>query len=212
MKVSTVNNNINFTRAIRIQNYPINSAEQQNKELANILNGEKSKMYSTKESRQIRAFFRQILGDYNSQNKKILFRKTNDGDAVLLSGKDAENIINLEGKKRQIWNNKELSRNVKLAIAKRKSREINDAISRKIEDGKKGKPNTTLRFEVSTNSQKQGKITHIDYSSMSIEYSVNKNDHILSKEEYKKATSKEKSKAKCFSSIAYEEKSLNLKA
>lgn len=60
-------------------------------EVAKVLNGEKSSVYSNDEATQIRNFFKEVLGDYNGKNG-ILIRRTESGDLFMISGSDAEKL------------------------------------------------------------------------------------------------------------------------
>ena len=60
-------------------------------EIAKVLNSEKSTVYSRAEAKSIREFFQNILGDYNGKNG-VLIKRTQAGDTVLISGKDAEHL------------------------------------------------------------------------------------------------------------------------
>ncbi len=64
-------------------------------DVAKVLNSEKTSTYSKSESVSIRNFFKKVLGDYNGQNG-ILMKRTQKGDVVLISGKDAQTIKGIE--------------------------------------------------------------------------------------------------------------------
>ena len=68
-------------------------------DVAKVLNSEKTSAYSRAESASIRNYFQSILGDYNGKNG-ILMKRTNRGDVVLISGKDAQTIKEMEKNKK----------------------------------------------------------------------------------------------------------------
>lgn len=68
-------------------------------DVAKVLNSEKTSTYSRAESASIRNYFQSILGDYNGKNG-ILMKRTNRGDVVLISGKDAQTIKEMEKNKK----------------------------------------------------------------------------------------------------------------
>ena len=68
-------------------------------DVAKVLNSEKTSAYSRAESSSIRNYFQSILGDYNGKNG-ILMKRTNRGDVVLISGKDAQTIKEMEKNKK----------------------------------------------------------------------------------------------------------------
>lgn len=137
--------NVSFGRIIPVKSVSNPNSEYQRSrvdnstfEVVKVLNSEKSSKYSREESSKIRSFFQAVLGDYNGKNG-ILMKRTEDGDLVLLSGKDAKEA------------------------AKNKT-DINKLIESKIEDGKKQKPDTQIVLSSSkltedglTEKQKTGK-------------------------------------------------------
>ena len=64
-------------------------------DVAKVLNSEKTSAYSRAEAASIRNFFQSALGDYNGKNG-ILMKRTQKGDDVLISGKDALLIKEIE--------------------------------------------------------------------------------------------------------------------
>ncbi|MBQ9244859.1 hypothetical protein IJ182_01175 [bacterium] len=205
MKVAAINNGFNFGRAIVVQNSkPENNTNQ---ELLNVLNGQNSKVYQKKEARQLRVFFRQILGDYNSKSEEVILRTTEDGDSVLLSGKDAADVKNTEEQKQHtrklIWKNPNLTRTKKLRLVKKTYLEEGKVLNSKIEDGKEGRAKTKLYIE---SSPANGKISHIDYESMNIEYTMIKNGHVMTKDEFENSDKH----SRCLSSVSYENRSFDL--
>ena len=64
-------------------------------DVAKVLNSEKTSAYSRAEAASIRNFFQNVLGDYNGKNG-ILMKRTQRGDDVLISGKDALTIKEIE--------------------------------------------------------------------------------------------------------------------
>lgn len=64
-------------------------------DVAKVLNSEKTSAYSKAESASIRNFFQSVLGDYNGKNG-VLMKRTQRGDVVLISGKDALTIKEIE--------------------------------------------------------------------------------------------------------------------
>lgn len=104
MQINKINNTQNFGRTIKIYANPKQSPSKLNSslnEVSNVLNSKPSKLYGDKQSEKIRAFFKSILGDYNGKDG-ILFRKSEDGDIVLLSGNDASYINRIEKRKKYI--------------------------------------------------------------------------------------------------------------
>lgn len=63
--------------------------------VAKVLNSEKTSAYSKSEAANIRNFFQAILGDYNGKDG-IIMKRTQRGDDVLISGKDAQQIKEIE--------------------------------------------------------------------------------------------------------------------
>lgn len=68
-------------------------------DVAKVLNSEKTSTYSKTEATSIRSFFQSILGDYNGKNG-IIMKRTSRGDDVLISGKDAQTIKELDKNKK----------------------------------------------------------------------------------------------------------------
>lgn len=68
-------------------------------DVAKVLNSEKTSTYSKAEATSIRSFFQSILGDYNGKNG-IIMKRTSRGDDVLISGKDAQTIKELDKNKK----------------------------------------------------------------------------------------------------------------
>ena len=64
-------------------------------DVAKVLNSEKTSAYSRAEAASIKNFFQVILGDYNGKNG-IIMKRTQRGDDVLISGKDALQIKEIE--------------------------------------------------------------------------------------------------------------------
>lgn len=117
--------NVNFGRIIPVKSISNPNGEYQRQrvdnttfEVVKVLNSEKSSKYSKEESGKIRSFFQNVLGDYNGKNG-IIMKRTEDGDLVLLSGKDAKEA------------------------AKNKT-DISAKIEEKLENGKKQKPDTEI--------------------------------------------------------------------
>ena len=207
MKISSISNNTSFGRAIKIQNSK-NCTHNANQELEQVLNGQRSNIYSPKESRQLRMFFREILGDYNSENNSILLRNTEDGDTILISGKEATDIQSFEQQKqdarKRIWKNKKLSVTKKRGLVKKTHNDEREEVKSIIENGKNGKPATKLLI---TSDKDSGKISHIDYESMQIEYTMFQNGHVMTKEEFEKSDKL----TRCLRSVSYETKTFDLK-
>jgi hypothetical protein len=95
MKINALNN-INFGRAVIVESNTNNTFDEA-KEIEKTLNRNRSNTYNSKEGRKIRAFFRDIMEDYNHDNPVRVVR-TKDGDTLLLSGEEAKtgNIKELE--------------------------------------------------------------------------------------------------------------------
>ncbi len=166
MKINSINNQINFSRAILINT----SKNKKTKEkyistIGKVLNSEPSDVYNIKEEKKIRNFFKESLGDYNGENG-ISIRKIQNNDIVLLSGQDAEAIKTIETEKRKdstkskmplLENSKNFVKNTCAAAVKE--------INKRLENGHKEKPESS--FEILTPS-KGYKACGIKYSSYNL--------------------------------------------
>lgn len=98
-------------------------------DVSKVLNSEKTSAYSRAEAASIRNFFQGVLGDYNGKNG-ILMKRTQRGDDVLISGKDALTIKEIEKGK---------TKNPEKTLAK-----IEELIYAKLENGNGKKQDSTV--------------------------------------------------------------------
>ncbi len=190
MQINSINNNISFGRIVKIVNtnaHP-NSKEQKNntQDIISILKNLKVKKYSKEETAKIKNFFAGTLEDYNGKNE-ILYRTTKKGDNVLISGKDAIEILKMEIKQRKKINrlNKKIDmpERQKISLADKSYNGIDSYINRRIEDGKGQKLNTC--FYISSSNPK-GKIDKFNYTQKTMLYSAEIDGHFLTAQEQKK--------------------------
>lgn len=162
MQIHNINNTTSFGRIIELsnKNKNMNSAgkkrfSQITAELNKVLNNQDSQFYTKEQRIQIKTFFEEILGDYNGKNK-ILTRELQD-KTVIISGQDAKRVLELEaishkGKKE----------------AKHREQTYSNAgsyIREKLENGKNGKPESSIELIYRKTSQKP-KTDCVIYSSL----------------------------------------------
>lgn len=135
MKISKIPS---FGRIIKIDSD--SASQNQNKKIDNstfeigkILNSEQSKKYSKQQANSIREFFKSVLGDYNGHNG-ILLRKNDNGDVLLLSGKDAYKVQRIE-KRIKYLGEKRAQEQIKQIL----NGEVNNEYSIEFKTGKKTK-------------------------------------------------------------------------
>lgn len=151
MKAGSISTNINFGRAIKIDSTTspmitrnIKEVDGNTKEIETVLNSNHSKKYKKVQCEKIRGFFRQALGDYNGKNG-IIFRLV-DGNIILLSGKEAEEIKALEDNRDEYMQNIVFNFGVNSPMFKKAENIIQDKINEYLEDGKNGKPESKFEF------------------------------------------------------------------
>lgn len=148
MRIYNSNNQINFGRVIKItsQSNPLikgtdRKIDDSTHEIVQVLNSEKTKNYTQDEATKIRAFFKNILGDYNGKNG-IIMRKAFNEDIILLSGQDAKDIKNIEEEsKKEKYRNRKLNNHYNIHFYADKE------IKKRVENGKYPKPLTILEFK-----------------------------------------------------------------
>ncbi len=97
MKINSVNSlKLSFGSVIRVDSITNSEHGYSNKvdkytyEVSKVLNGKKSNIYSKKESKGIRNFFKTLINDYNGKNGVFMTRSL--GDVYLCTGVDAKEI------------------------------------------------------------------------------------------------------------------------
>ena len=191
MRINSINNNLSFGRVVKISNVNENSKSNKQKnntqEIVRVLKNQSTKMYSKEEAAKIKDFFAETLGDYNGKNE-IIFRKTNDGTNVIISGNEANTVLLMELRKRKTEKrlNKQTNttEKIKETILKKHDDEINKFINRHFEDGRNQK--TKSDFYLKSSSASHGRIDLISYEQITKFYSAEVNGHMLTKDELKK--------------------------
>ena len=171
MQIGKINNNISFKRAIVIKNYDTiyNSSGKMPQEIfdiCGIINGKKSKVYSDEKSEAIRNFFYQALGDCNSQTP-VFAEKSINGDIVLLSGEEAQQIQDFKSKIQKsilrYKTDKKLTYSSRNALINKAITALKTAVEYRIEDGKRYKPDSLIEIESLPTNTTDKKITYTSY-------------------------------------------------
>lgn len=169
MKIGKIDNTVSFKRAIVIKNDETisNSSDKIPKEIfdiCGIINGKKSNVYSDEKSETIRNFFYQALGDCDSQTP-VFAEKSLNGDIVLLSGKEAQQVQDLKSKvQRSISrykSDKRLTQSSKKALMNKAYTALGNAVEFRKEDGRRGKSESII--EIESMPQSGNKITYTSY-------------------------------------------------
>ena len=206
MKISSIGT-INFGRIIEVQNTTDSARSKKNaKEIANILKGIPSLVYTDEQEEKIRKFFKENLGDYDELSY-VTARKTKDGYTVLITGKDAKVIQDIEAKyqeKRDETKHGSLKRAI---AAAEQAQERDEYIEKKLENGKNDKPCSIIT--TTSDDDSYTKVSTINYKFWQEEYSYIKDGHICSKEELKKHKIRHPNK---IYNVSYENKTLDLNA
>ena len=187
MNVNSIN--ISFGRVVKIANVNKNpnSRFQRNntQDIVSILKNQSVKTYSKEEAKKIKEFFVNTLGDYDGKNE-IIYRKTQDGHGVLVSGNEATSVLLMEMRHRKgyqkFYNNSEYSEKEKQIFLNKSAEDIDKFLSQRIENGRSKRPRSC--FYISS-SKPNGKIDHIKYVNSNAIYSAEKDGHILDNEELK---------------------------
>ena len=96
MKISGINNNTNFGRIIEIKNTTDPMHTKHNaKEIASVLSGVPSFVYTDEEAEKMQTFFEGVIDDYKSFSP-VIARKTEAGYTVLVTGRDVKEIEKIE--------------------------------------------------------------------------------------------------------------------
>ena len=158
MKINSINSTQNFGRAIKVftQNKSISpKTDRAVLEINKVLNSKQTKEYNKSQSEKIREFFKSALGDYNGKDG-IIFRKSRDGNLILLSGKDAKAIKEIEE------NRPELSNNLKNKI-------VAEEIAKRTETTDNGKQECSFEFS-SNHKNKKSPYNIFMYGEMIVKY------------------------------------------
>ena len=199
MKINNINSQINFGRVIPVKttfiqnNNAITDGQKEDKaviDVVKVLNGSGSDLYTKEQSDTIRMFFKNILGDYNGQNGIMLRRVQNQ--MVILSGKDAEAIKNMEKFRTSDSGKKQHGRKVsKKNRFTKVQMEVDNEIKKRLENGKQLKDESLIEFKSSNpilsagKSAEKVKFSSIVYSRLS-NYFTLQNDGVRSEMVVKK--------------------------
>lgn len=192
MKINRINSVQNFGKAIKLYPYSVQSGEKLNNllnEVCNVLNSKPSNLYTESQAEKIRTFFGTMLSDYNGKDG-ILFRKSEDGDIVLLSGKDANAIRRLE--KRKIYIGEDIVERV-----------INKEINKRLQISSNENEEAVINL-YSDNTRPCKIFNRFSYGQMYSEYGEKSNGVI------KKASENTKRNKKVVYKVDYEETSIEI--
>ena len=150
-------NNISFGRIIKVStassaNQPNNDRKVDSSlfEMEKVLNGKNSNIYSKKQIKSIKTFFKNILGDYNGRDG-ILIRKIGSGDVVLISGSDTQEIKDFEklqrSNRKKINKSEEFNHKLKNHLLNNTFLAFDNKIQLKLEDGTNGKNDALVTFD-----------------------------------------------------------------
>ena len=206
MKISSISNTNSFGRVIQLINASNPESTRSNaKELVRVLNNSDSNVYSQNQTGKVRNFFVDILGDYNGYNQ-IMTRKLSDGRNVLISGEDAKDLkymeLELHEQRDRVQKNSRKRQYFTELFRKAFDKEINE----RLENGKKGKPNTIIKFY--TDNKNKSQINKIDYEFYKETCSKNGEKSIFEEEQ----TFSKSYPVKVFRTVEYDNKTLNLQA
>lgn len=181
--------NISFGRVVKIKNSNRNSnsylQKNNTEDIIRILKNQSVKDYSKEETKRIKDFFKRTLGDYNGSNE-IIYRQTEDGHGVIVSGKEATSVLLMEMKQRKGYQkysrSSEYTEEEKQIFYNKSAEDIDRFLSQRIENGRSKRPLSCYYLSSST---KYGKIDKINYTNAETIYSAEIDGHVLNNEELK---------------------------
>ena len=168
MLISKINPNVSFNRAITVNSKDREKTSdgfQKNIiDICKVINGKPSKIYSKEDADKIQRFFYGVLGDC-SKNNPVILEKSINGDTVLLSGKEAQQVKDLKSKIKRSFSrynsDKKLTQSSKKALMNKAYTALGNAVEFRKEDGRRGKPESII--EIESMPQSGNKITYTSY-------------------------------------------------
>lgn len=207
MRISGINNNINFGRVIEIRNMQAPEHSKHNaKEIASVLKGVPSLEYTDEEAEKMISFFEDIDSDYKAYSP-VIARKTKFGFTVLATGKDAREIEKIEETYRTERNSFKHGSLKKQINLEQQQEERDKYINSRMENGIDDRPNSIILLRPDKYSDI--KASRIDYLSSVETTSVLDDGHVLSDEECRKRSIEEPYFTR---NISFESKTLDFEA